>query len=367
MARFDYESEESWNNFFSEISKLGSSASPAHRMAESLREEWDGKPVAEILDRYEEFFHPEIVESEEGREERVRPWFLKFFGIGFTQGVEYEGLVYRYEQGKSLEKIKVDVSSSDRSPTFFRNIWRADDVCEAAEEKGFEFERAEEDVSITAPEDIRGKLVEEFERAYNLSPISHPATRFVWSLSNGPLEDYAKEAYPGLDDSLLDKLGLEIDRNFDVVYAPSYERDSPASMLMELIGNLCNAFTGSSTVSEPFASSEARSILGIENSPEEVLNKYFDDVVADLKEKISNRGREVIQKILDSIAGYAGEESYFRGQGYNKISELPDFAGTETSKLEVLEVCSPFLFSGILRYSPSYKSIEGWKRLRNRW
>lgn len=363
----EYSRRETWNSFFSDLSKVSSEANIAIQLSEILQERWKGKPVSEVFDEYREFFNPEIVESEDGEEKRVKPWFLRLFGIGFSGETQYGDFIYRYEYDKGLEDIKITVDPFDPDGLkFFKEFsGDADRALESAEEQGFDFSRSKKEAKLSSTEKIRNDLIELYERMCNFLPIANEEMRFLWSLSNGVPEDYARKVYPELNVDILKELGFEEDQNYDIIYAPSSEKSSPVSMLMDMIKVLSEGLSKRKTVYETLESEEARSLLGIENSPADLIKEYYDKTVSNIKGKLSDWEREVVQNVVDKVKGYSGGESYFHRKRYDTIDNLPSFS--EHPKLETLEACTPLLLAGVLQYNVNSKAIVGWKKVAERW
>lgn len=365
--KIDYSSRETWNNFFSDLSGVSSEANIAIQLSEILQEKWEGKPVAEVFGEYKEFFKPEIVETEDVVEKRVKPWFLRFFGIGFSEEAEYDGFIYRYEYDKGLEDIRITIDPFDPDGLkFFKEFSdNADKALASAEEKEFEFSRTEVDPTLSNPEDIRKELIGLYEKMCNFLPIADERVKFLWSLSHGSLIDYAKQVYPDLDMEVLKGLGFEVDQTYDIIYAPSFEKASPVSMLMKMIEVLSEGLTKRRTVYETLESEKARKLLGIENSPADNIKEYYDETVANIKNKMSDWEKEVVGNVVDRVKGYSGGESYFHRKGYDEIDNLPRFS--ERPKLETLEACSPLLLAGVLQYDANSNAIVGWNKVAERW
>lgn len=262
-----YWKEENWNRFFSKVWEISSEANPGVKIRKKLEKKWDQKSIPDIFEKYKRFFLPEVVRTEE-REITVKPWFLRFFDVSFTD-IDYEGFRYRIEHGKDFEDLKISTGYGDGeglSLTYFNNVASgAKDVVDKAEEKGFEIDKRDlSEIELEDPEDIRKELIETFDKAVNLSLPYEPLMFFVWSLSHGVMEDYAKRVYEHFDESLIfERLGFEPERNYDLIVKGDLRTLSYQIYQLNDYIRICS---DSSSVIE---------LLGIENKPK-IMDLYYD-------------------------------------------------------------------------------------------
>jgi len=348
-----YWEEENWNRFFSKVWEISSEVNPAIIIKEELEKEWNRKPISDIFNDYREFFLPEIIETEEGKR-RVEPWFLRFFGVNFTE-MDYDGFLYRVEHKKDFGDLKVEIKYRGEGFDFFAHTaGTAKEIGSIAGEKGFNVTKKDlSKIELKDSEEIRKTIIETFDKTINLGLPYEPTMFFVWSLSHGVMDDYAKEAYKHFDEGLIfERLRFKRERNYDLIVKGDY---SSLSAKINELNRYILEISG-------YEGDTLLKVLGFENKPQ-IMDLYFDRAFDSLKGIDLSLSKEVVDKIIGDIQGYSGGWGYFKGRDYHSMQHLAEIA--RISPMELLEALNPFLFLGILRYE-NHK-IDGWRELMERW
>ncbi|GEM_PF-3152584 len=357
----EYWKKENWEELFSKFFVLASKNNIVTKIRTKLKGEWEEKSVEEIFAKKREFFLPEIEKTEE-EEKRVKPWVLKFFGVEFktkdNMPVDYDGILFRVEEGVGLADVKISLSYT--APfTYFETLAKhADKIIEFAQKKGFEIkEEYTEEIELNSPEDVRREIASLLEKVINLTMPRNALMFFVWSLSNSAPESYARKVYGSFNDDLVfNKLDFSKEPNFGLISVGGY--DTLSRELFDFIRD--TASIEKYEIYSPQAI-EVLNLLGIENPPTP-MKDYFEEAFKSFKEGNFETTKNFIRKLGEVANTYASGWSYYFGR-YSKLDSLAKTLNI--TKGDVLRGFAPLLFLGILKYE--YGEIKNFERWEEEW
>jgi hypothetical protein len=330
----EYWNIESWNEFFSNISVLASKNNIVSKLRSRLSGGWGGKKLSEIYPKYKEFFEPEI-EEKEGRKTLIKPWFLRFFGVEFESYgqriTDYNGIVFRIEEGTGLEDVTI-VLPYVAGPFEYFSATRADEILKLARDKGFRIEEKKMfEIELSSPDEVAEKVVSFFEYVIN-SIIRHELMRFTLTLSNGTTERYAKLCYEKFDDALIfDKLAFKREPNFGLLVAGGH------GTLSGELGNLWNELTAYYKIEEVVK------CIGIEPIPNP-QKEYLQQAYYSYKEGIQEGKFEDTKNLIEKLREVSKGELPYN----ERIGDIAQ--KTDVRIGDILRGLSPLLFLGILNY-----------------
>lgn len=285
-ASMDYWDIKTWNDFFSNLTLLSSSNNPVVELRNEVVEGWDGKNLSEVYPEHEEFFQPEKTEGAKIQ----KPWFLRFFDIHFfSHGQmisDYDGVVFRLEEGTGLKEVEIRVKESAVAPsTYFTETDTIDKVLEKARDAGFGIkEKEHERINLSSPEDVAEGITNFFQIILN-SIVAHKCFPFILSLSHGTTENYARNCYKGFEDDLVfDKLEFIREPNFGLLKPGDYDT------LSYKLNDVWSHLTDASSIEK------VAQCLGIESAPDP-RGDYLQRNFRSFKEGKFEKAENLLQRI----------------------------------------------------------------------